>query len=343
MFITCRLVREVHLKSPAAAKPPVTQSKDTPLSSSHPAGTSGSGSGGKGLGKAQKKPKGKDSSKDSDAAEGGDTAASKLSLTPSRHTSAASLVPQAIPMTTDTISMDTPSVTTVPEAVPMVTDAVDTGINMVSQATHVTKGSVSMDTGPLSINTDSVPMDTNAIPVAMNVQTDTVPMDTLPTGVAREVAIPSNDEAAGFKSPVKIERPDTPPPPPILLSPAEPVPGSSSSGCVMNMPIKQEKLNPELSDTLVSFLCETLGRSVLSFGDVRDRLLLKQMSAEPGHLLREGGVSDAQLEAGLRLCGAMEVGQSQGRRMFALTHNNEVSVGVYYAYYVVRPDIELYV
>ena len=43
-----------------------------------------------------------------------------------------------------------------------------------------------------------------------------------------------------------------------------------------------------------------------------------------GHPLREYGVSDEQLESGLRLCGAVEVGQPLKKRLFALTHNDRV-------------------
>ena len=35
-------------------------------------------------------------------------------------------------------------------------------------------------------------------------------------------------------------------------------------------------------------------------------------------------MSDEQLESGLRLCGAVEVGQPLKKRLFALTHNDRV-------------------
>ena len=91
------------------------------------------------------------------------------------------------------------------------------------------------------------------------------------------------------------------------------------------MPVKQEKEgSEELERALVVFCQETLGQGIVAFSELRDKLLLKQMSVPQGHPLREYGVSDEQLESRLRLCGAVEVGQPLKKRLFALTHNDRV-------------------
>ena len=78
---------------------------------------------------------------------------------------------------------------------------------------------------------------------------------------------------------------------------------------------------------------EAMGRGAVSIGEVKDRLLLRQLEADSGNMVREGhvavprgGVSEALLEHGLQLCGAVEVGKPSGKRLFALPLDNKVGV-----------------
>ena len=99
--------------------------------------------------------------------------------------------------------------------------------------------------------------------------------------------------------------------------------------------IKEEMEEEEPVDMLfVMDVCrEAMGRGVVGIGEVKDRLLLRQLEPDPG---REGqmgkgtsyrrGVSEALLERGLQLCGAVEVGMPSGKRLFALPLDDKVSV-----------------
>ena len=92
--------------------------------------------------------------------------------------------------------------------------------------------------------------------------------------------------------------------------------------------VKQEPPSDEQLDAVVEFCSEALGRGVLSLLDLRNRLLLKQttLASEcPLHVLSQQSVSDKLLEEGLARCGAMEVGQASGKRLFALAHGDPVS------------------
>lgn len=246
------------------------------------------GSGGKEVGKGKGKSKGKGGARDSDADDNQDIQAPKLSLTPSRLSSSSSgLAPQAIAMTMGSVSMDIGgvSITSVKEE----------------------KGLVPKDVLAVPMDMASVPMDMDNVPMDM----DNVPMD-----VGMEVAINSRrDESLPLHkllAPVSQEIPAT-----TMTS----NPGSSSQSPVA---VKQEEPNPELLEAVVHFCRETLGRGVVGLRDIRNRLLLKQGSVETGHPLREQGVSHTQLESGLKLCGAVEVGQPLGARLFALPHNDQV-------------------
>ena len=93
-------------------------------------------------------------------------------------------------------------------------------------------------------------------------------------------------------------------------------------------PVLQELPSPEHLAAVAEFCVEALGRSVLSLTDLRDRLLLKQTTLageSPLHVLCQQGVSDHLLGEGLRLCGAVEVGQPWNKSLFALTHGDPVS------------------
>ena len=92
--------------------------------------------------------------------------------------------------------------------------------------------------------------------------------------------------------------------------------------------INQESPSPEQLAAVADFCAEALGRGVLSLTDLRNRLLLKQTTLageSPLHVLSQQGVSDHLLGEGLRLCGAVEVGQPWNKSLFALTHGDPVS------------------
>ena len=98
---------------------------------------------------------------------------------------------------------------------------------------------------------------------------------------------------------------------------------SRSKPAKLEQQVKQEPPTSEQLSAVVEFCSEALGRGVLSLHDLRNRLLLKQTSLageSPLHVLSQQGVSDKLLEEGLRLCGALEVGQPCDRRLFALAH-----------------------
>lgn len=279
-----RLSTEINTKSPGSNK--ASLSEKLPDSA---AATGGSGE--KEVGKGKGKSKGKGGARDSDADDNQDIQAPKLSLTPSRLSSSSSgLAPQAIAMTMGSVSMDIGgvSITSVKEE----------------------KGLVPKDILAVPMDMNSVPMDMDNIPMDM----DNVPMD-----VGMEVAIDSRrDESLPLHkllTPISREIPTT-----TTTS----NPGPSSQSVQLPVAVKQEEPNPELLEAVVHFCRETLGREVVGLRDIRNRLLLKQGSVETGHPLREQGVSDTQLESGLKLCGAVEVGQPLGVRLFALPHDDQV-------------------
>lgn len=100
--------------------------------------------------------------------------------------------------------------------------------------------------------------------------------------------------------------------------------------------VKEEKEEEEMDMAFVVDVCrETIGRGVVGMGEVKDRLLLRQLEADPrgnkeGHrAVSRGGLSEAVLEHGLQLCGAVEVGKLSGKRLFALPLDNKVRVLCY--------------
>ena len=96
-----------------------------------------------------------------------------------------------------------------------------------------------------------------------------------------------------------------------------------------DVPVKQEPPNSDLSESLVQFCVEALGNGILGLPELRDKLLLKQASVEENHPLRLYGVPVSQLEEALSACGAMEVGQSSNRRLFALPNSNKVYIYIH--------------
>ena len=93
-------------------------------------------------------------------------------------------------------------------------------------------------------------------------------------------------------------------------------------------PVKQEPPSSEQLAAVAEFCTESLGKGVLSMADLRNRLLLKQTSLageSPLHVLSQQGVSDHVLGEGLRLSGAVEIGQPWNKSLFALPHSDPVS------------------
>ena len=281
------------MKSPGSASKPGPVAFNTP-----PDVPTGSG---RDSGKGQRKGKGKRSNIEAEGGGAADTEllGPKLSVTPSRHTS--SLTPHTIPTATNGVSMDTGSVVVDTGPVPMDTSSVVAPMETELASKHIgTAGSILSPTHPTS---SGMPALSPVLQRALNLNPD--PNNQIPqTEVSR---IPSTSNSHPSVK-IKQERADTPINQPDVI-------------------VKHEKPSTELEAALVEFCEEALGRGVLSLAAIRDKLLLKQTSVSQGHPLREQGVSDSQLESGLRLCGAVEVGQPVGRRLFALTHGNQVNDG----------------
>ena len=197
--------------------------------------------------------------------------------------------------------------------------------------------SVSMDTGSVAVDTGPVPMDTSSV---------VAPTERALTGkhigAAGSILSPTHPTSSGMPalSPVLQRALNLNPDPNNQTEVSRILSTSNSHPSVkikqeradtpVNQPdivVKHEKPSTELEAALVEFCEEALGRGVLSLAEIRDKLLLKQTLSSQGHPLREQGVSDSQLESGLRLCGAVEVGQPVGRRLFALVHGNQVNGG----------------
>lgn len=290
------LVHEINTKSPgSASKPLATPTLDTP-----PEALAGGGSGRKESGKGQKKPRMKGASTDSqardkawDIEEG-----PKLSVTPSRHTP--SLMPQDIAVATKTVSMDTGAAATGTDVGPVPMDtgvsSLDVGeeIPLSSNAENTTVSSVSHEVSPLLEKAFAIPTTSNE------------PLSPL-VAIKREQCSASNSGLTELAQPIKQERAATP-----TNQPLQP-----------HVPSIKQEASGELEGALVAFCREALGRGVLSLSGLQNKLLLKQTSVMAGHPLGEQGVSDSQLEEGLRLCGAVEVGQPLGIRFFALTHEDQ--------------------
>lgn len=315
LFPRVRLVNEINTKSPAAAsKPPASAAVNTPA-----AGPSG---GRRDSGKRKGKPAeldtppgapggGRDSGKgqtgetveggreDGDGYEG-----ARLSVTPSRGTP--SLVPHAIAMATNSTPLSSSVVAAMDiDPVPMAGIPMDTGCEPMELG------------GEIAINTavDS------ALSRTLQTFSEVPPLlrRALNLSDASHDRTPSTDIPSTSKScravRIKQERADTPADQSdVVVKQEEPI------------AVKQEHSGAELEAALVDFCAEALGRGVLSLREVQDQLLLKQTSISPGHALWEQGVSAAQLESALRLCGAVEVGQPLEMRLFALTHGEKVSM-----------------
>lgn len=90
-------------------------------------------------------------------------------------------------------------------------------------------------------------------------------------------------------------------------------------------PIKPEEPNQELMDALGVFCHHALGRGVVGFSEIRNKLLLRCAGASEGDPLWSHGVPDSLLEGVLARVGALEVGQPWGKRIFALESTGDLS------------------
>ena len=85
----------------------------------------------------------------------------------------------------------------------------------------------------------------------------------------------------------------------------------------------EEEVMEEVKEVDLSFLVglcrEAVGRGVVGMKDVKDVLLMRQLEAGPDSSpgVPQEGVTDAVLERALGMCGAVEVGQMYGKRLFA--------------------------
>ena len=284
-------------------------------------GAASGGGQGKGTGQEQGQPK----IESSETTLTDDTVKPDVSLTPSRRTSASSsgLTPHAIAMAMGGVPMET---------------SLD-----IPMDTHPFPA-----TDPLSplISTGDIPMEIGGIdgsglggPLAAQ-SLDMIPQASSLTGSLfgsglGEPSMPPSQaatSAAAIASQATSLSTIQSSPPDILIKQEASV---KQEPCVKREPpVKQESAvapsqpvaqTEPLMDAVVMFCREALGRGAVGLGELKDKLLLKQTSVEVGHPLREQAVSEAMLEAGLRKCGAMEVGQPLGKRLFALTHEDKVS------------------
>ena len=95
---------------------------------------------------------------------------------------------------------------------------------------------------------------------------------------------------------------------------------------IVKKEVKEEVEVKEVDMAFVVDLCqEAVGRGVVGMKEVKDVLLLRQLEAGPGNdAIPQEGVSEALLERGLEICGAIEVGKAAGKRLFARPLNNQV-------------------
>lgn len=229
----------------------------------------------------------------------------ELSVTPSRRTS--SLVPQAIAMATNSTTFCTSPVATM-DIDPV---SMDTGVPMeigcepMEIGGEIAIGDTTLD----SVISQTLPIMSDVPPLlrrALNLSDsshDCTPSTDIPSTSKRQAAVR-----------VKQERADTPVSRPgLIVKQEEP------------SVVKRESPSAELEAALVEFCTEALDRGVLSLREIQDQLLVKQTSVFSSHPLWEHGISEAQLESALRVCGAVEVGKPLGKRLFALTHGDQVT------------------
>ena len=296
-IFTYRLLNEINLKSPGSSRPLGGSLSDTPTDATTVGGAGGGSSGGKG----QRKPRVKGGGKD----------ASELSLTPSRHSSSSGPMPHAcsdaVPKSL-TADMDNASLNARP--VPMETEAVP--MDMGSEIA-VSSSSVQEQLSPLNLLSPTVPASATNSEVIVTASASDHSLQ-LTTEAIPTISVSS----LPFQSAINIKQEK-------VIEPERSIVKQEFLEVKQEIPVKQEKEeSEELQRTLVVFCQEALGRGIVAFSELRDKLLLKQTSVAQGHPLREYGVSDEQLESGLRLCGAVEVGQPLKKRLFALTHNDRV-------------------
>lgn len=268
------------------------------------------------------------------------TTASNLPLTPTRRKpSTSALTPQAIAMTVGSVSMETnPMDTSDPFAadtpflgandMPMDLEkevAVDgcglsvplepQNLEMVSQASALTSNTLNSGLDEPLLHQKS-PVSTIASRVVPLTSVPLSPPDIL---IKQE---PDNQE-------VSIKRETSESVPFVKKEPA----------------VEQERPAPApaqreepLTDAVADFCRDALGRGVIGLGDLKDKLLLKQISVGAGHPLQQG-VSDAVLEGALGLLGAVEVGQPLGKRLFALPHNDVVTKNLQVFHYCMHKQM----
>ena len=165
----------------------------------------------------------------------------------------------------------------------------------------------------------AIAMSTDTITTSIDIITTPTDMDT-----SNEVAMNSSEDEHAI-SPRELISASLSPGLDSLLSQAlSSHPANSHHDELDASIVKKEEPSLELMDALVELCQETIGRGVVGLSEIRDKLLLKQTSVGEGHPLREQGIPDGWLENGLQLCGAMEVGQPCGRRLFAFTHDDKV-------------------
>ena len=299
-IFTYRLLNEINLKSPGSSRPLGGSLSDMPKDGTAVGGAGGGSSGGKG----QRKPRVKGGGKD----------ASELSLTPSRHSSSSGPMPHAcsdaVPKSL-TADMDSASLNDRP--VPMETEAVP--MDMGSEIA-VSSSSVQEQLSPMNLLSPTVPaLATNTEVIVTASASDHSLQLTTEATPTTSVSSPPFQSAITIKQERDIKQEKD----------IEQERSIVKQEFLEVIPVKQEKEeSQELERALVVFCQEALGRGIVAFSELRDKLLLKQTSVAQGHPLREYGVSDEQLESGLRLCGAVEVGQPLKKRLFALTHNDRV-------------------
>ena len=299
-IFTYRLLNEINLKSPCSSRPLGGSLSDTPTDGTAVGGAGGGNSGGKG----QRKPRVKGGGKD----------ASELS---SRHSSSSGPMPHAcsdaVPKSL-TADMDSASLNV--RLVPMETEAVP--MDMGSEIA-VSSSSVQEQLSPLNLLSPTVhALATNTEVIVTASASDhslQLTTEAIPT---TSVSSPPFQAAITIKQEKDIKQEK-------VIEQERSIVKQEFLEVKQEIPVKQEKEeSQELERALVVFCQEALGRGIVGFSELRDKLLLKQTSVAQGHPLREYGVSDEQLESGLRLCGAVEVGQPFKKRLFALTHNDRV-------------------
>lgn len=101
---------------------------------------------------------------------------------------------------------------------------------------------------------------------------------------------------------------------------------------IVKKEVKEEMEEKEVDMAFVIDLCqEAVGRHVVGMKEIKDILLRRQMEAGlQNYAIPPEGVSEALLERGLEICGAIEVRQPAGKRLFARPLDNQVNLEIYF-------------